>query len=170
MTRAHKSKDAFATQDDSRTPQGRIRREIETLRAASPLVFRERLALRLEFLLQAMEDEGEAWGEGSPDFLRKMLQFLQSVPSFQYPSVTVTPSATFRAQWTTDANAHFAVDFLAGGQVRFVVFCPDPHHPDRVQRLGGMTSWESVTEVVGPFRVHRWTEGERVRGMAGCEP
>lgn len=158
MTRAHKSKDAFAALGEPQTPEGRIRQEIEKLRAGSPLVYHERLARRLEFLLQAMEEEGEAWGADSSESLRKMLQFLQSVPSFQYPTVTVTPSATFRAQWTAETNAHFALDFLADGQVRFVVFCPDPHHPDRVQRLGGMTSSESVTEIVGPFRVNRWTE------------
>ncbi len=159
--RAHTNKDAFATPDEPQTPQGQIRREIKTLRAGSPLVYHERLARRLEFLLQAMAEEGEAWGADSAESLRKMLQYLQSVPSFQYPTVSVTPSATFRAQWTADTNAHFALDFLADGQVRFVVFCPDPHHPDRVQRLSGVTGWESVTEVVGPFRVHRWTEDAR---------
>lgn len=125
------------------------------------MIYHERLVRRLEFLFQAMAEECEAWGADSAESLRKMLQFLQSVPSFRYPTVSVTPSATFRAQWTDGENAHFTLDFLADGQVRFVVFSPDPHHPDRVQRLSGMTSWENVMEIIGPFRVHRWTEDAR---------
>ena len=158
MTRVHTSKDAFATPDEPQTPERQIRREIDNLRAGSPLVYRDQLARRLEFLLQAIEEEGEVWGADSSESLRKMLQFLQSVPSFQYPTVTKTPSATFRAQWTKGENAHLALDFLADGQVRIVVFSPDPHHPQRVQRFSGVTGWENVLEIVGPFRVNRWTE------------
>ncbi len=161
MTRTHKSKDAFAAPDELRTPQGQIRREIDKLRAGSPLVYHERLARRLEFLLQAMEEEGETWAAESPESLRRMLLFLESVPDFRCPTITVTPSATFRAQWTEGVNAHFALDYLADGRVRFVVFSPDPHHPQRAQRLSGMTGWENVMEIVGPFRVNRWTEDAR---------
>jgi hypothetical protein len=146
----------FAALDESRTPEGQIRRRIRSLRGAARLAYRERLARRLEFLLETMKEEGEAWKETSPESLRKMLLFLQSLPNFRYPSVTVTPSATFRAQWTADPSRHFAVDFLPDGQVRFVTFCPDPRHPDRIQRISGITSWENVVSVVEPCRVHRW--------------
>ena len=141
-----------------RTPQGKIRQLIIYIRAASQLVYHEHLARRLEVLLEAMQDEGETWAAESPESLRRMLLFLESVPSFRCPTVTVTPSATFRAQWTEGEDAHFALDFFADGQVRIVVFSPDPNHPQRVQHFSGMTGWENVMEIVGPFRVNRWTE------------
>ncbi len=151
----------FAALDDSRTPEGQIRRQIRSLRAGSLLIYGERLARRLEFLLEAMEEEGEAWSEDSPESLRTMLLFLQSVPNFRYPTVTITPSATFRAQWTADPNAHLAVDFLPNGQVRFVVFCPDPRHSDRIRRVSGITSWENVINTVEPYKVHHWAADAR---------
>jgi hypothetical protein len=150
------SKGEFAALDEFRTPEGQIRRQIRSLRGAARLAYRERLARRLEFLLETSKEEGEVWKETSPESLRKMLLFLQSLPNFGYPSVTVTPSATFRAQWTADPSRHFAVDFLPDGQVRFVTFCPDPRHSDRIQRIAGITSWESVMNAVEPCRVHRW--------------
>ena len=146
----------FVALDDLRTPEGQIWRQIPGLRGAPGLIYCERLARRLAFLLETMKEEEEAWNEGSPESLRKMLMFLQTVPNFRYPTVTVTPSATFRAQWTTDPSRHFAVEFLPDGQVRFVVFCPDPRHPNRVQRHDGITSTENLMNVVEPYKVHRW--------------
>jgi hypothetical protein len=149
---------AFAALDELRTPQGRIKEQIRALRAGSPLIYREHLARRLEFLMEAIEDEGETWKEDSPESLRNMLLFLHRVPGFRYPTVTVTPSMTFRAQWTPDRSRHLGLDFLPNGQVRFVVFCPDPRHPGRVERVSGISSWESVLEKVEPYKVYRWTE------------
>lgn len=145
-----------AALDELRTPEGQMRRQIRSLRAGIRSAYRERLARRLEFLLEAIEEEGDTWSDDSPDSLRKMVLFLQSVPTLRYPTVTVTPSATFRAQWTADPNKHFAVDFLPNGEVRFVVFCPDPRHPNRVERVSGITSWENLTHAVKPYKVLRW--------------
>jgi hypothetical protein len=142
--------------DDLRTPKGELRRQISALRGGAAPPCRERLAGRLDALLDALEEEGEAWADDSPDSLREMLGFLEAVPDFRCPTVTVTPSATFRAEWQAGRNQHFAVDFLADGQVRFVVFAPDPRHADRVQRVSGVVSRADLTRAVEPYEVHRW--------------
>jgi hypothetical protein len=146
----------FAALDHLRTAEGRIEQLIRSIRDASPLIYRERLSHRLEFLLNAMKEEGEEWNEDSPESLRVMLLFLQNVPDFRYPTVTITPSATFRVQWAADRNRHFAADFLPDGQVKFVVFCPDPRHSDRIQRISGITSRENLIDVVKPYKVRDW--------------
>lgn len=147
----------FAALDELRTPEGRIQRQIDSFRASSSLRFRERLAHRLTFLLNAVREEGEDWHQHSSESLRNMLLFLEAALDYRYPTVTVTPSATFRAQWTSSPAAHLALDFLPDGQVRFVVFSPDPRHPDRVQRVNGITSRENVIRAVEPYKVRRWT-------------
>lgn len=149
----------FAALDYLRTAEGRIEQLIRSIRDASPLIYRERLSRRLEFLLNAMKEEGEKWSEDSPESLRMMMLFLQTVPDFRYPTVTITPSATFRIQWTVDGNRHFAADFLPDGQVKFVVFCPDPHHSSRIQRISGITSRENLINIVKPYKVHDWAAG-----------
>ena len=146
----------FDVLDELRTPKGQIERQITALRRGGGLPYRERLARRLEFLLGAPEEEGEEWGEHSPESLRQMFLFLQDVPDFQCPTVTVTPSATFRAQWQAGQNQHFAADFLPDGQVRFVVFAPDPRHPERAQRVSGVVSRTDIMKAIEPYKVHRW--------------
>jgi hypothetical protein len=146
----------FAVLDELRIPEERIRRQISAVRKGSRLLYRERLARRLVLLLSALEEEDEPWEESSPESLRHMLLFLETLPDFRCPTITITPSATFRAQWSPDSTRHFAVDFVPDGQVRFVVFSPDPRHPDRVQRVSGIASWENVMKAVEPYRVHRW--------------
>ena len=139
-----------------KTPKGQIQGQIRALRVRGGFPYSERLANRLDVLLDALEEEGEAWGRDSPDSLRQMFVFLRSVPEFRCPTVTITPSATFRAQWDAGRNSHLAIDFLPDGQVRFVVFSPDPRHPDRVRRVSGIVSRLDLTRVVEPYNVHRW--------------
>lgn len=149
----------FKILDDLRTPKGQIQRQITALRSGG-LPYRGRLADRLDFLLTALEEEGETWAESSPDSLRQMLLFLRAAPDLRCPTVTITPLATFRAQWQAGRNRHFAVDFLPDGQVRFVVFSPDPRHPDRVQRVSGIVGRVDVMRAVEPYKVHRWAADE----------
>jgi hypothetical protein len=151
----------FEILDVLQTPKGQIQRQIIALRRGGGLPYRERVAHRLDFLMRAREEEGETWAEDSPDSLRQMLLFLRATPDFRCPTVTITPSATFRAQWQADGNRHLALDFLPDGTVRFVVFSPDPRHPDRVQRVSGIVGRVDVMRLVEPYKVHRWVADAR---------
>jgi hypothetical protein len=151
----------FDVLDELRTPKGQIQRQITAFRRGGGVPYSEGLARRLDVLLAALEEEGETWAEGSPDSLRQMLLLLRAAPDLRCPTVTITPSATFRAQWQAGRNRHFAVDFLPDGQVRFVVFAPDPRHPDRVQRVSGIVNRADVMRAIEPYKVHRWAADAR---------
>jgi hypothetical protein len=142
--------------DVLQTPKNRIREQIKALRCGSRLPYREHLARRLDFLLKALEEEGESWSNHSPESLRRMVQFLEAVPEFRCPTVTVTPMASFRAQWQAGPSRHFAVDFVPDEQVRFVVFAPDPGHPERVERVSGIVSATNAMKAIETYQVHRW--------------
>jgi hypothetical protein len=142
--------------DVLRTPKEQLRGQVRALRRGSRLPCRERLARRLNFLLAALEEEEEPLAEDSPESLRQMLLFLEGLPEFRCPTVTVTPSATFRAQWQAHPSEHFAVDFVPDGQVRLVVFAPDPSHPERVERVSGIVSQANAMRAIETHQVHRW--------------
>ena len=151
----------FNTLDDLKTPKGQVRRLVENLhcsRFLSSLSYLPRLLSRLSFLCNIVEEE-DGWTGHSVGSLRYMLLFLESTPTLKYPTVTVTPAGTFRAQWTAGRSAHFALDFLADGQVQFVVFSADPRRPERIQRVSGVVGWDNVMEIVAPYRVQRWAAG-----------
>jgi hypothetical protein len=142
--------------DVLRTPKEWIREQVKALRRDSRLPYREHLARRLDFLLRALAEEEESLAEDSPESLRQMLLFLEALPEFRCPTITVTPLATFRAQWLESPTRHFAVDFLPDGQIRFVVFAPDPGHPERVERVSGIVSVANAMKTIETYQVHRW--------------
>ena len=146
----------FEVLDELRTPEAQIRRQIRALRRGSRLLYRERLARRLEFLLDALDEQEEPLAEDSPESLRQMLLFLEALPDFRCPTVTVTPFATFRAQWQGHPSEHFAVDFVSDGQVRFVVFAPDLSHPGRLDRVSGIVSPANAMKAIETYQVPRW--------------
>ncbi len=152
------SSGVFHLLDTVRSPETELRQNICWLRFLSSLPYGRDLADRLDFLLEAVIDEGEQWQDCSGASLRHMLQFLEAVPNFRAPQITITPAATFRAQWTRDETAHLAVDFLADGMVRFVVFRPDPRRKGKVHRMSGISSWDGLIEVVDTLNVSRWAE------------
>jgi hypothetical protein len=139
-----------------RTPTERIREQVKALRRSSRLSYREHLARWLDFLLRTLEEEGEPLAEESPESLRQMLLFLEAFPEFRCPTITVTPFATFRSQWQDGPTRHFAVDFLPDGQIRFVVFAPDPVHPERVECVSGIVSAATAMKAIETYQVHRW--------------
>jgi hypothetical protein len=151
----------FDVLDELRTPEGQIRRQITAFRRGGGVPYREHLARRLDSLMGALEEEEEPWAEDSPDSLRQMLLFLRAAPDLRCPIVTITPSATFRAQWQDGQNSHLAVDFLPDGQVRFVVFSPDPLHSDRVQRVSGIVSRPDLMRAIELYKVYRWAADAR---------
>jgi hypothetical protein len=142
--------------DVLRTPTDRIREQMKALRSESRLAYRERLARRLDFLLRALEEEDQPLAEDSPESLRQMLLFLEALPEFRCPTVTVTPFATFRAQWQGHPSEHLAVDFVPDGQVRFVLFAPDPSHLEHVERVSGIVSPANAMKAIESYQVHRW--------------
>lgn len=134
----------------------RIKNQALNLRRTTTLSYRNRLSARLLDLLEALEDEGDEWEDDSPESLRRMLLFLYSRPEYTYPTVTVTPSATFRAQWHGDNGELLALDFQPTGWVKFVVYCPDASDGS-IETGSGVVGWHKVMERVSPYRVSRWT-------------
>jgi hypothetical protein len=57
----------------------------------------------------------------------------------------------------TGPNRHFAVEFLPTGDAHFVIFTPDPMHPDKTIRMSGLASVDSLMETVQPHGVLTWS-------------
>jgi hypothetical protein len=146
---------AFEELDALRAPEGQLSRQISAFCVTSRLAYKDSLAERLTKLLAARREE-EGWEDASSESLRHLLLFLETNWNLRRPVITVTPSATFRAQWTNSVDEHLALNFLSDGQVRFVVFCPDARHQTQIQRLSGLARWDSLPNVLAPFSLGKW--------------
>lgn len=145
----------FDALDEKLSSEEKIRRLIDYIRDKSDIQFAPELAARLEFLHQAvMEDPDEA--PISPESLSNFIGFLQEAPNLRYPDIVLTPSNEIRAQWRTAPNRHFAVVFLPTGETRYVIFTPNLRDPDKIDRLSGTTSMDTLMETAEPHRVLDW--------------
>lgn len=121
------------------------------------VTFAQQLADRLKFLLEVAKEEDPDEVAISPKSLSNFLGFLQSFPNLKYPTVVLSPDKNIRVQWRAGPNKHFAVEFLTSGDARFVIFSPDPNHPEKTLRLSGLTSVDSLVEIAEPHGVLNWS-------------
>jgi hypothetical protein len=128
-------------------------RLIAYVRTDLAVPYRERLAARLEHLLGAAADDGYAI---SPKSLQNFVRFLGNHPDLKYPDVVVTPAGNFRAEWWRSRRSHIGIEFLPDGESRFVTFAPSPENYARTRRLAGISSADSVMDLVESLKVRRW--------------
>lgn len=133
-----------------------VLKSISYVRSSSHISYAERLASRLKFLVDAAKEEEPDEVAISPQSLRNFVIFLQSTAKLKYPDIVLTPSKNIQAQWRTASNRHFAVEFLPTGDARFVIFSPDPRHPEKTIRLSGLASIDSLLETAQPHGVLSW--------------
>ena len=119
--------------------------------------FSKQLADRIKFLFDISKEEYPEEVAILPQSLRNFVGFLQSATNLRYPDVVLSPSKNIRAQWRTGPNRHFAVEFLPTGDAHFVIFTPDPMHPDKTIRMSGLASVDSLMETVQPHGVLTWS-------------
>ena len=145
----------FDALDEKLSDEEKIRRLIDYIRDKSNIQFAPELAARVEFLHQAvMEDPDET--PISPKSLSNFIGFLQEALNLRSPDIVLTPSNEIRAQWRTAPNRHFAVVFLPTGEARYVIFTPNLRDPDKIDRLSGTTSVDTLMETAEPHSVLDW--------------
>ncbi len=118
--------------------------------------FAGQLAKRLEYLAETSLEEYPDQAPISPQSLRSFIDFVRSIPNLVFPTVVLTPAGNIRAEWTKTRNKHLAIEFLPNGDVRFVVFVPDPKKPYKTARVSGLSTIDSIIRFVHPYGVLQW--------------
>jgi len=146
----------FDVLDEMLADEEKVRKLINYIRDKSPIQFAQELASRLDFLYESVIEDAEE-EPISPESLTNFIAFLQETPDVKLPDVVLTPSNEIRAQWRKGSNRHFAVAFLPTGKTRYVIFTPNPTDPDKIDRLSGTTSVDSLMHTAEPHGVLDWT-------------
>lgn len=131
---------------------------INSIRCHPGIRYGQRLAERLEGLLAIAREEQPEQAPPATASLKSMIAFLTAHPELAYPSTVLTTAGNVRAQWRINPRQHFAIEFLddSGGDVRFVIFAPDPTHPYKTIRASGGATLDSVMRLAEPYGVLRW--------------
>ena len=99
----------------------------------SALPFGSRLADRVSTLAVAYADDYDS--ALSVRAIDGLVTFLEADASVGYPDVTATPAGDLYAEWRGTDGRKLSIEFLDSGDVRYLVFAPNPRHPQRTDRL-----------------------------------
>ena len=150
--------DVFSSVDAQSDRHQRIENIVQHIRKALALEDRGRIANRIEVLEEARLEELD-YGDLplSPNSLEAFVSFLEREPGLKYPILTLNPNGFVFAEWEAAPNRYFAVEFLGtNDNVRFVIFSPNPRHPDKRVRLSGSATVDTLMIVAEPHGVRRW--------------
>jgi hypothetical protein len=141
-------------------PESSLSDLIDRFRKYPKIGFAERIAARLDYLLDVSREEQPEQAPPAAASLEDFLAFLAATPGLAYPTIVLTPEGNVRAQWQRSRNEHFAVAFHGDADVRFVVFAPDPKHPYKTIRVSGGATLDSLMDLVRPYGVEHWVTDE----------
>ena len=150
--------DVFSSVDAQSDRHQRIEKIVQHIRKALALEDRNRIANRIEVLEEArLEELDNGDLPLSPKSLEAFVSFLRREPGLKYPILTLSPDGFVFAEWEAAPNRYFAVEFLGTNDVvRFVIFSPNPRHPDKRVSLSGSATVDTLMIVAEPRGVRSW--------------
>jgi hypothetical protein len=117
---------------------------------ATGITYKNRLSDRIIKLSAAFAEDYEG-NTLSVRSLAGLVDFLESSPSSIYPDLTATPGGDVYAEWHGPEGRLLTIEFLDSGDARYLLFRPNPKHPQRVDRLSGTTTTDALPETVAPL-------------------
>ena len=152
------TEDVFSAVDAQSDRHQRIEKIVQHIRKALALEDRDRIANRIEVLEEArLEELDNGDLPLSPKSLEAFVSFLRREPGLKYPILTLSPDGFVFAEWEAAPNRYFAVEFLGTNDVvRFVIFSPNPRHPDKRVSLSGSATVDTLMIVAEPRGVRSW--------------
>lgn len=123
---------------------------IEQLRAVSTNVA-ERVSELQEF---AVEDDEQ--DDISTDSLQWFINFMIEHNELREPELVLSTTGHIHAEWHESWDKHVEVVFLPNGEVRYVVFTPDPSNPALTFKSATKCSPESMLKSLGILGFMDW--------------
>lgn len=153
---SYKKDNPFSHIDELLNNEEKVHLFINHIKSNLIAPYKERLAKRINDLFDfAIEDEADGIGI-SADSLQHFIAFLQRYPALKYPDVVLSPEENIVSEWHIDSNHHFSVDFLPSGDIRFVIFGPNPKNPEKTDRFSGASTWDCLYEFMKDHGVLNW--------------
>ena len=121
---------------------------IYLIRTSKSILNREKLANRLRLLfLDAKEDDLYSPGItlGS---IRYFYNFLLLNTNLKRPSITLTPDYNIYTTWEDNNDRLFSVIFFPNKDANYVIFVPNKKHPQLIERVSGITTYDSLDEKI----------------------
>lgn len=132
----------------------RFEKALAALRAGTGVSHGSRIAERIRTLARAAEEEGELGP--SAEAAEGLLAFLQTSLPLKYPDLTLGPRGALLAEWRGSEGRLLGVYLADSLRAKFVVFRPNPRHPELMDRYSGTTTVDEVVSKVVDLEGISW--------------
>src|ERR1700751_1261720 len=110
---------------------------------ATQLPFKNKLMDRIARLVSAFSEDYDS-RQLSIRSVAGLIDFLEAAPRSGYPDLTLTPACDCYAEWRGSEGRKVTIEFLDSGEARYLLFRPNPRHPQRIDRLIGTTTTHAL--------------------------
>ena len=117
---------------------------------ATQLPFKARLADRIANLAALFSDHYDG-RQMSARSASGLIDFLEAAAPSGYPDLTLTPAGDCYAEWRGPQGRKVAIELLDSGEAHYLLFHPNPRHPQRIDRLTGTTTTDALPETMAPL-------------------
>lgn len=133
----------------------RVEELIEIMHQSDAALYMRDVAQRISTLQNSVIEEEDDEGENvdlrtrgiNPDSLGHFHRFLLENKNLRKPSVTITADKSITADWRESKRQLCTVYFLPDGNVRYLIFTPDPRNPDASYRQSGLVPRDEFKSV-----------------------
>lgn len=146
---------AFDELDRRRTDTTEIEICLCELRSRHAIKNANRIADRTANLLELYKEDYDGRSLSSSSFAT-FTSFLILHPTSKYPSITATPAGEIYAQWKHNESQRLGIQFLAGNEIKWVIFKQNPLHEERIDQFSGKTVVGSFREIARVSGIHEW--------------
>lgn len=146
---------AFDELDRRRTDTTGIEFYVHALREQKSIRHADRIADRTANLLELYKEDydGRALSSSS---LATFIDFLNFHPNSKFPTITATPAGELYVQWKHDESQRLGIQFLAGSEVKWILFKRNSTHEERIDHFSGQTMVDSFRETANALGIHEW--------------
>ncbi|MDI2593105.1 hypothetical protein POF45_16960 [Pseudomonas sp. 681] len=146
---------AFDELDRRRADTTEIDNYICKLRALHVVKNAGRIADRIVNLLDLYKEDYDGKSLSSPS-LATFTEFLILHSASKFPSITATPAGELYVQWKHSESQRLGIQFLAGSEIKWVLFKSNSVYEGRIDQFSGRTVVDSFKETATALGIHEW--------------
>lgn len=138
------------------TEENHIQESIFQLKRSISIRHRSNLANKLLTLFNDAKEEDPCSIGISSKSLQNFINFIHLNSNLKCPTISLTPEYNIYASWRSKQKQLFGVHFLPNDDARFVIFKPNNRHPERIIRISGIVSIDTLMETTMHYHINEW--------------
>ncbi|SDG72995.1 hypothetical protein SAMN05216603_103213 [Pseudomonas benzenivorans] len=146
---------AFIELDRRRADATELVSQLRFLREETAIRNSQKIADRISDLLELYQEDYDDKSLSSSS-LATFIEFLNLHRESKFPTITATPAGELYVQWKSDECQRLSIQFLAGSEVKWIIFKKNTAHEERTDYLSGQTTVDTFGSTATALGIDEW--------------